>query len=79
MFEGMFKTILDKHAPLKVFQKRKNYTPYLREETKLLVEEQKVLKGKMTRTGDITLAKELKVVSKEIEKSIKKDEKVKMK
>ena len=75
MFEGMFKTILDEHAPVKVFQMRKNYTPYLREETKLFMEEQKVLKEEMTRTGDLTLAKELNVLSKEIEKSIKKDEK----
>ena len=75
MFECMFRKILDKHAPVKVFQMRKNYTPYLREETKLLMEEQKVLKEEMTRTGDLTLAKELKVLSKEIEKSIKKDDK----
>ena len=68
----MFKTNLDKHGPVKVFQMRKNYTPYLREETKLLMEEQKVLKEEMTRTGDLTLAKELKVLSKDIEKSIKK-------
>ena len=74
VFEAMFKEILDKHAPIKVIQMRKNYTPYLREETKLLMEEQKMLKEEMTRTGDITLAKEVKHISKEIVKSIKKDE-----
>ena len=79
MFEGMFKTILDKHAPVKVFQMRKNYTPYLREETKLLMEEQKVLKEEMTRTGDITLAKELKVLSKEIERVSRKMKKSNLK
>jgi hypothetical protein len=53
---------------------RKNYNPYLREETKLLIEERKVLKEEMTRHGDIALAKEVKQKSKEIEKAIQNDE-----
>ena len=28
-FENTFKQILDKHAPIKVFQMKKNYSPYL--------------------------------------------------
>ena len=44
VFENMFRNILDSHAPIKVFQMRKNYTPYLSEETKTLMKEQKVLK-----------------------------------
>jgi hypothetical protein len=39
------------------------------------MEEQKVLKEEMTRTGDFCLAKELRLISREIEKSIKRDEK----
>ena len=53
---------------------RKNYTPYLREETKLLMEERKVLKEEMTRQGDKVLAKEVKLISKEIKKAVKNDE-----
>ena len=53
---------------------RKNYNPYLREETKLLIEERKVLKEEMTSHGDITLAKEIKQKNKEIEKAIQSDE-----
>ena len=75
IFEEMFKTILDKHAPVKIFQMRKNYNPYLREETKLLIEERKFLKEEMTSHGDITLAKEIKHKNKEIDKAIQSDEK----
>ena len=75
VFEEMFREILDNHAPIKVFQMRKNYTPYLSEETKMLMKEQKVLKEEMTRNGDLTLAKELKHISKEISKNINRDEK----
>ena len=75
VFEKMFRQIIDAHAPIKVFQMRKNYTPYLSEETKLLMKEQKILKEEMTINGDIVLAKEVRAISKEIVKSIKKDEK----
>ena len=36
-FENKFKDILDKHAPIKVFQTRKNYSPYMSDTTKKLV------------------------------------------
>ena len=74
-FEKMFREILDEHAPVKVFQMRKNYTPYLSEETKLLMKEQKILKEEITRNGDVALTKELKIISKKISKNIKEDEK----
>ena len=41
----------------------------------MLMKEQKVLKEEMTRNGDLTLAKELKHISKEISKNINRDEK----
>ena len=37
-FETIFRSILDKHAPVKVFQIRKSYSPYLSEQTKKLIE-----------------------------------------
>ena len=34
LFSGMFGSILNKHAPLKVFQVRNNYVPWVSKETK---------------------------------------------
>ena len=76
VFQEKFKNILDKHAPIKIFQMRKNYNPYLKEETKLLIEERAVLKEEMTRNGDKALAKEIKQKSKDIVKAINNDKKV---
>ena len=52
IFEEDFRAILDKHAPVKKFQVRKNYLPYASEETKLLFEERKILKEESIKTGD---------------------------
>ena len=73
LFEKKFKEILDIHAPIKVFQMRKNYSPFLSEETKLLIEERKALKEEMTKQCDITLSKEIKDISKKITKSVHTD------
>ena len=70
IFEDKFKIILDKQAPIKIFQMRKHYTPYLREETKLIMEVRKVLKEEMTKYGDKDLAKKVKSQNKEIKNSI---------
>ena len=39
LFSGMFGSILNKHAPLKIFQVRNNYSPWLSKGTKLLMKE----------------------------------------
>ena len=44
--------------------------PYLKEETKLLIEERGILKEEMTRIGDLDLSKEVKRLSNEIAKAI---------
>ena len=75
IFEDKFKQILDRHAPIKIFQVRKNFTPFLSSETKLLMEERKVLKEEMTKNGDIVLAKDVNAKIKEIRTAIIKDEK----
>ena len=75
LFEDDFRSILDRHAPIKVFQMRKNYSPYLTTETKLLMEERNVIKEEMTKNGDTELARELKVLNKAIAKAVKQDEK----
>ena len=75
LFEEKFKFILDRHAPITVFQMRKNYIPYVKKETKLLMAERKVLKEEATRTGDMVLAMEAKKKDKEIKDAVIKDEK----
>ena len=59
-FEDLFGSILDKHAPTKVFQIRKNYVPYLSNEAKLLMEERDALKTVGTKTNDPVLLQEFK-------------------
>ena len=43
LFSGIFGTILNKHAPLKVFQVRNNYSPWLSKETKQLISDRNKL------------------------------------
>ena len=42
-FHACFTEVLNVHAPIKVFQMRKNYLPYLGKETKLLIEKKNFL------------------------------------
>ena len=74
IFETRFGKILDNHAPLKKIQVRRNYLPFLSEETKLLMEERKALKEESVRTGDKFLGSEAKRLGKKIKKNIKDDE-----
>ena len=74
-FENEFKTILNSHATVKKFQMRKNYTPFLSEESKLLIGERKVLKEEAVKTVDQNLELEAKRIGKEIKKAFKIDEK----
>ena len=39
LFSGIFGSILNKHAPLKVFQVRNDYSPWLSKESKLLIKD----------------------------------------
>ena len=50
-FENVFKSILEKHAPMKVYQMRKNYSPYVSDETKDMITNRKVIQEEATRTG----------------------------
>ena len=42
IFQDVFGEVLDRHAPVKVFQTRKNYVPYLSEEVKQLMKEREI-------------------------------------
>ena len=75
VFEMSFKPILDKHAPVKTFQMRKHYCPYVSDETKQLMKDRNALKELATATGDKVAEKEFKKKGKLIKKALKDDEK----
>ena len=75
IFEKTFKSILDAHAPLKTFQMRKNYSPFITQETKDLIAERRTLQEEATRTGNLVLLKEFRNKCKEVKKAIEEDEK----
>ena len=58
IFQSVFLKILDYHAPVHVFQTRKNYVPFLSEDMKRLMRERDVLKEEATKTGDPILMSE---------------------
>ena len=72
-FQDMFGAILDKHAPVKVYQIRKHYVPYLSEEAKLLMEERDCLKTEATQTKDKTLLDEFKNKRNETKEKVEED------
>ena len=74
-FQEIFGSILDKHAPVKVFQIRKHYVPYLSEETKLLMEERDCLKNEATVKKDEILLEEFKKKRNEVKVRCKIDQK----
>ena len=72
-FQSTFSGILNHHAPMKIFQMRKNYLPYLSPTTKNLIEEKGDLMKTALKEKDKDALKKAKIVGKEIKKSIKKD------
>ena len=57
VFKESFKHVLDKHAPIKTFQMRKHYSPFVSDNTKALMKERNTLKELATNTGDKVLRK----------------------
>ena len=52
MFEKVYTSILNKHAPLKVLHKRSNYVPYINKDLKDLMTLRDELKEEAAKTGD---------------------------
>ena len=73
-FQEKFGSILDHHAPVKVFQIRKHYVPYISEETKLLMEERDALKEEATEHVDKVLLDEFKAKRNKIKENAKEDQ-----
>ena len=72
-FKEIFSHALDRHAPLKVFQTRRHYVPYLSNESKLIMQERDAVKEEATKYGDETLLKEFKKLRNKARRSIIKD------
>ena len=73
-FQEGFLDILDSHAPIKIFQTRKHYVPFLSDETKLLMEERDALKKVATETQDEVLFDEFRTKRNEVKKRLLYDE-----
>ena len=57
-FRNEFKAILDFHAPVKTIQVRRNYCPYIKEETKVMMKERAVLQEEASKHADKVLLEE---------------------
>ena len=55
VFHEIFSEVLDFHAPMKIFQMRKNYSPEISSETKLLISERNALQQEATATNSKVL------------------------
>ena len=73
-FQELFCHVLDRHAPRKIFQMRKNYVPYLSDETKLIMAERDALKEEATKKGDEALLKEYKKLRNLVRHQLPKDQ-----
>ena len=74
-FEDRFRDILDKHAPVKIFQVRKNYAPFVSEKTKQVMKARNDWKEVATKFGYKSAEKTAKALGKEIKKALINDEK----
>ena len=74
-FCSIFRSILDNHAPIKVFQTRKNYAPWVSTETKSLIEERDKLKEESTQSDDPEVLKRYKILRNKIKSRLENHEK----
>ena len=73
-FQERFLDILDYYAPIKIFQTRKHYVPYLSDDTKELMDERDALKNIATENKDETLFSEFRSKRNEVKKRLALDE-----
>ena len=74
MFKELFTCVLNRHAPLKIFQSRVSYVPFLKKETKILMKERNTLKEEATKSGDKDLLNEYKIIRNKVRHAISKDQ-----
>ena len=73
LFSGIFGSILNKHAPLKIFQIRNNYSPWLSVEIKQLMKERDKLRQEATKEGCSDKHKKYKKLRNLINKRLEKE------
>ena len=66
---------MDNHAPVKIIQIRKNYIPYLSEETKALIQNRKAVQEEAIKTGCRILKAEFNRLTRYVKRSIDFDRK----
>ena len=75
LFSGIFGSILNKHAPLKIFQIRNNYSPWLSVEIKQLMKERDKLRQEATKEDSSDKHEKYKKIRNVINKRLEKDRK----
>ena len=75
MFSCIFRQILDNHAPIKVFQSRKNYAPWLSDETKDEINRRNKLKIESIYSNDPNVLRTYKQLRNHIKAKLKKEKK----
>ena len=73
-FSGVFGTILNRHAPLKTYQVRNNYSPWLSSATKEKMSERDKLKEEASEENDIEKLMNYKKLRNEVKSDHGKDE-----
>ena len=69
-FSGIFSSILNKHAPLKTFQVRNNYVPWISNETKEAIKKRDKLKVEALAENDMNKLNDYKVLRNRIKKQL---------
>ena len=70
-FSDIFKSVLDNHAPIKIFQTRKNYAPYLSEALKEDMVKRNKLKQESLTSNDPAVLKSYKMLRNRIKAQLK--------
>ena len=73
-FSGVFGTILNKHAPLKTFQVRNNYSPWISKKTHDKIAQREKLKLEAANESDLLKLQEYKTLRNQIQEDLEKDE-----
>ena len=72
-FQEIFVHVLDRHAPRKVFHTRKNYAPFISDDTKILIAERDALKEEATKHSDEELLREYRKLRNHVKRRIQDD------
>ena len=70
----MFGTLLNKYAPLKKYQVRNNYSPWLSKETKAMIKARDILKKEAIDEGDAIKMRSYKNLRNSIRNNLKNEE-----